>query len=193
MEQVGVSPHAHQAKTNHYYQNEQNAILSDKKDGVFLCILEKSPNLEDKILAHESVLLAGDVLKSLDRVDRTFLQLACFFENPDKEHFDLNSLYKQLDDDWLEWALELITLYFREDTYLIKKPSFSIIKENDSNYLNQSQLAHYLTEQGLKYDRAKVKNYYDRGIVPDADVISAHTKYWRKETVQAYCEKKKGS
>jgi hypothetical protein len=76
--------------------------------------------LENKLVAHESVELAADALQSLDYVERTFLKLAWFFENPDNENFDLKTLYKHLDDDWLEWALELITLYFREDTYLIK-------------------------------------------------------------------------
>jgi hypothetical protein len=145
--------------------------------------------LKDKILAHENIELATDALKSLDQVQRTFLKLACFFENPDHEHFDLITLYQHLEDDWLEWALELITLYFREDTFLVKKPSFSIVKENDSNYLNQSQFANFLTENGLKYDRAKVKNYYDRGLIPTADLIVSGTKYWMKSTVQQYYQK----
>ena len=152
-------------------------------------IIEKFPMFEDKLLAHENIELGADALKSLDPVQHTFLKLACFFENPDHKHFDLNTLYQQLEDDWLEWALELITLYFREDTFLIKKPSFSIVKENDSNYLNQSQFADFLMENGLKYDRAKVKNYYDRGLIPAADLIVSGTKYWLKSTVQQYCQK----
>ena len=151
-------------------------------------IIGKFPGLKPKLGAYKDVKLAADALQSLDPVEQTFLKLAWFFENPDVEGFDLRILYKQLDDDWLEWALELITLYFREDTYLIKKPSFSIIKENDSNYLNQSQFADYLTERGLKYDRAKVKNYYDRGIIPKADLMVAGTKYWTQSTAQQYCE-----
>lgn len=154
-------------------------------------IIEKFPMLENKLEVHLDIELAPDALPSLETIEQIFLKLAYFFESPNDEGFDLRMLYKHLDDDWLEWALELITLYFREDTHLIKKPSFSIIKENDANYLNQSQFADYLTEQGLKYDRAKVKNYYDRGIIPDADVIISNTKYWSKETVQAYCEKEK--
>ena len=153
-------------------------------------IIEKFPMFADKLLVHENIELAADALKSLDPVQRTFLKLGCFFENPDHEHFDLNTLYQHLEDDWLEWALELITRYFREDTFLIKKPSFSIVKENDSNYLNQSQFANFLTENGLKYDRAKVKNYYDRGLIPAADLIVSGSKYWLKSTVQQYCQQK---
>lgn len=154
-------------------------------------IIEKLPNLKDKILAHESVLLAEEALQALRKEERTFLKLAWFFEDPEHANFDLTSLYKNLEDDWLEWALELIALYFQEDTYLIKKPSFSIIKTNNSDYLNQSQFANYLTENGLKYDRAKVKNYYDRGNIPAADLIVSNTTYWKVETVQEYCEKEK--
>src|SRR3954451_19114055 len=91
-------------------------------------IIEKFPMLEDKMVARENIELAADSLKSLDPVQRIFLKLACFFENPDHESFNLNTLYQHLEDDWLEWALELITLYFREDTYLIQKPSFSLVK-----------------------------------------------------------------
>jgi hypothetical protein len=97
-------------------------------------ILEKFPKLEGKIVANESCLLAEEALKSY----RTFLKLAWFFEDPNKADFHLSSLYQHLDNGWLEWALELITLYFREDTYLIQKPSYSIIKEGGSHYLNQS-------------------------------------------------------
>lgn len=61
--------------------------------------------LEEKLLAHEDIELAADAVKSLDQVQRTFLKLACFFENPDYDHFDLNTLYQHLEDDWLEWAL----------------------------------------------------------------------------------------
>src|SRR3954466_10572150 len=97
-------------------------------------IIEKFPMLEDKLLAYEDIELAADALKSLDPVQRTFLKLTWFFENPAHKHFDLNTLYQHLEDEWLEWALELIPLYFREDTFLIKKPSFSIVRKNDSNY-----------------------------------------------------------
>ena len=63
------------------------------------------------------------------------------------------------------------------------------MKEDDSNYLNQSQFANFLTENGLKYDRAKVKNYYDRGLIPTPDLIVSGTKYWMKSTVQQYYQK----
>jgi hypothetical protein len=147
-------------------------------------IVEKLPNLEDKIVAHESVLLAEEALQSLDKVDQTFLKLAWFFENPEEANFNLTCLYQNLDDDWLEWALELITLYFSEDTYLIKKPSYSIIRDG-SEYVNQSHFADYLNENGLTYTRQKINNYLVRGKIPEADVEIDGTKYWKLSTVKA--------
>lgn len=146
-------------------------------------IIEKFPGLEESIQVSDS----GEVILALDSVEETFLKLAWFFEAPEQEEFDIASLYQNLDNDWLEFALELITFYFREDTYLIQKQSFAIVKENDQDYLNLSQFAVYLTEQGLKYDRAKVKNYYDRGKIPDPDLIVGNTKYWSKSTAEFYC------
>ena len=112
-------------------------------------IVEQFPELQEHVIAHESILKGDGVLSSLSPVQRIFLQLACFFEHPEKVNFDLSSLYKELDNDWLEWALELITQFFREDTFLIQKPSYTLIKDG-SVYLNQSQLAHFLTDQKFK-------------------------------------------
>ena len=103
-------------------------------------IVEKFPNLEEKVLEmNGSGLVIVDDIQSLDSVECTFLKLALFFEDPENAHFDLAFLYKELDNDWLEWALELITQFFQEDTYLIQKPSFMIIKDG-SDYLNLTRL-----------------------------------------------------
>ena len=77
------------------------------------------------------------------------MKLALFFEYPGEAHFDLAFLYKDLDNDWLEWALELITQFFQKDTFLIQNPSFAMIKDG-SDYLNLTQFAQFLTETGLK-------------------------------------------
>ncbi|MEH6908902.1 hypothetical protein [Neobacillus drentensis] len=153
-------------------------------------IIEIFPNLEEKISKQENVKLADEVLPSLDPVKRTFLKLACFFEDPEEVNFDLASLYKELDNDWLELAVELITQFFREDTYLIQKPSYSIIKDG-SDYLNLSQFAGYLTERGLKYDRQKVNLYYVRGSIPQPDLIVGGTKYWHESTAETYYKQEK--
>jgi hypothetical protein len=105
-----------------------------------------------------------------------------------RKEFNLGSLYKNLDNGLLEWALALIAQFFKEDTYLIQEPSFAIIMDG-SEYLNQSHFADFLTAQGLKYDRAKVKNYYDRGKIPAPNLVIAGTKYWEQSTAREYAEK----
>jgi hypothetical protein len=152
-------------------------------------IFEVFPDLEERLLGKENE--SEEVLKRMDTVKRTFLQLGLFFENPKKGDFDLALLYQHLDDEWLELALELITRYFREETYLIQKSSYSIIKDG-SDYFNLTEFARYLTDQGVPYDRQKLNLYYERGKVPKADLfLGSGTKYWHLSTVQAFCEQEK--
>ncbi|WP_338472785.1 hypothetical protein R4Z10_08680 [Niallia sp. XMNu-256] len=154
-------------------------------------IVEKFSSLEEKVLEMTgSGLVAGEDTQSLDSVGGVFLQLALFFEDPDEAHFDLACLYKHLDNDWLEWALELITQFFREETFLIQNPSFAIIK-NGSDYLNLTQFAQFLTDQGLRYDRQKVNLYYERGKIPQPDLLIGGTKYWSRATAFRYMEQEK--
>ncbi|CAG9622786.1 hypothetical protein BACCIP111883_03577 [Sutcliffiella rhizosphaerae] len=128
-------------------------------------------------------MLDEESLNQLDEVQATFQRLACFFEAPGKESFDIASLYHHLDNDWLELALELITEYFREDTYLIKKSSYSLVKDG-SDYYSLSQFADYLSKQGLRYDRQKLNLYYDRGKVQVPDLIIGGKKYWSLNTFE---------
>lgn len=151
-------------------------------------IIEAFPELKGEITNSKNMDTDVEGDRSFDPLQNTFLKLALFFENPEGTEFNLGSLYKDLDNDWLEWALELITQFFKEDTYLIQEPSFAIVKDG-SEYLNQSQFADCLTAQGLKYDRAKVKNYYDRGKIPAPDLVIAGTKYWKRSTAYEYAEK----
>ncbi|WP_121614131.1 hypothetical protein [Mesobacillus foraminis] len=155
-----------------------------------LRIVEKFPHLERIIALKENGMLDKKHFQSLPLVDQTFLRLACFFENPETENFNLTLLYKGLDNDWLEWALELIALYFREDTYLIQNPSISIIREG-SEYYNQSHFAEYLNACGLNYTRQKVKNYYSRGKIPNADLVIDGTAYWSQSTVEKFGEQER--
>lgn len=155
-----------------------------------LRILEKLPDLEKLIASPDNAKLDRQAFHSLTQADQTFVRLAWFFENPEEENFDLTSLYKNLDNTWLEWALELITLYFKEDTYLIQNPSISIIRDG-SQYYNQSHFSDYLYECGLNYTRQKIKNYYNRGKIPQADLVIDGTTYWNQSTVEHYCQKEK--
>ncbi|MDQ0199939.1 hypothetical protein [Neobacillus ginsengisoli] len=129
--------------------------------------------------------------KALTDVEAVFLKLAWFFEAPIQERFNIELLYHHLDNDWLEFALELLTQFFQEDTYLIQKPTHSILRETPADYLNQKQFADYLSEHGLNYDKRKLNVYYSRGKIPKADVELASTPYWSKSSVEEFCEKEK--
>ena len=105
---------------------------------------------------------------------------------PEYESFNIRWLYEYLDDGWLEFALELMVQFFQEDTYLIQKPTLSILRESGENYFNQKQFADFLSENGLHYDKRKLNVYYSRGKLPKADIELAGTPYWSKYTVEGF-------
>jgi len=153
-------------------------------------IIEKFPFLAGEIEKFKEQSLEAKDLSSLSDVEKTFLELACFFENPERAGFDLQALYKRLDNDWLELAIELIGQFFKEDTYLIPNSTLFFVNEKDE-YLNQSQFAEYLSSKGLNYNRAKLNIYYKRGIIPKADIILSEKPHWKRSTVESYCELEK--
>jgi len=150
-------------------------------------IVEQFPVLRDQLIKNESVILTDQVLSNLNQVESVFLRLAWFFENPNEQNFNLETLYKELDNDWLEMALEAIYIFFREDTYLISEPTHSIITEGDY-YMNQSRFADFLQENGLNYDRSKLNVYLQRGIVPEPDITISGTEYWEKRNCERFLE-----
>lgn len=103
-----------------------------------------------------------------------------FFEHPDSYHFNLESIYKTLGNEWLEFDLE-------EDTYLIKNPTTSFVTEK-SSYLSQSQFADYLKENGLTFTRSKLNTYMKRGAIPDPNLVVGGAKYWERSVCENICE-----
>lgn len=130
-------------------------------------------------------------MKGLNHVEATFLKLAWFFEEPEHENFNIGLLYHHLDGEWLELALELVTQFFKEDTFLIQQPTFSIIREGKDHFYNQKQFADFLSESGLNYDKRKLNVYYNRGKLPKADVLLTGKPYWNRSTVEDFCEQEK--
>ena len=154
-------------------------------------IVETFPKFKGRLKAYENINLVKEALKGLTEVEATFLKLAWFFEAPEYESFNIRWLYKYLDDEWLEFALQLMVQFFREDTYLIQKPTLSILREPGENYFNQKQFADFLSENGLHYDKRKLNVYYSRGKLPKADIELAGTPYWSKHTVEGFYEQEK--
>lgn len=153
-------------------------------------IVERFPGLEKELKTNASSILIDQTLNELSDVEQVFLKLAWFFEEPDNENFNLESIYKHLQDQWLEFALEVIYVFFRQDTYLLQDPSHLIIRDGDY-YMNQSRFAEFLNENGLKYDRAKLKVYIDRGKVPKPDIIISGTMYWERSTCEKFLHEQK--
>ena len=152
-------------------------------------ILKKFPFFERHLNDYASTILTDNALSNYNEVEQTFLRLLWFFENPEKENFNLESLYKNLSDEWLSFALESIFVFFKEDTYLIKNPSFSLVTEK-SAYYNQSDFVRFLNENKhlheLNFSRPMFNSYLKRGHIPEPDLVVGGSKYWTKGSCEKY-------
>jgi len=148
-------------------------------------ILNAFPMLKDHVPNGESVLLTDDSLSKLGPTQQTFLRLIWFFENPSQENFNLEALYKELDQDWLPFALEAIYTFFKKDTYLLQQSRSMLVKE-DNEFLNQTQFARFLNDHGFNYTRGKFNVYLSRGKLPEPDLKVADTPYWEIATCKSY-------
>lgn len=148
-------------------------------------VLQYFPMLKDHIPNGDSALLTDDSLSKLNPTQQTFLRLIWFFEKPNEANFNLESLYKELDEDWIEFALEAVYTFFKKDTYLLQQSQSMLVKE-DSEFLNQSQFARYLSDQGLNYSRKKFNVYLSRGKLPKPDLTVSGTPYWELITCESF-------
>ncbi|MDR0140156.1 hypothetical protein RFW18_20545 [Metabacillus idriensis] len=155
-------------------------------------ILDTFPVIKGKMNAYENSLSAEEAMEGLNPVEATFLRLAWYFEDPEHQSFDIGLLYRQLDNDMLELALELMALFFKEDTFLIKKPGLSFVRKGSNDFFSQKQFADYLKENGLNFDKSKLNVYYRRGKIPEPELDLAGRVYWSKTLVERFCEKEKG-
>jgi|SRR5690625_1172352 len=157
-----------------------------KSTEMILCAF---PMFEKHINDYDSVILRERILSSIEQPHQTFIQLLWFFENPDNERFNLEVIYKNLDDHWLSFALETIATFFLEDINLIKESTFLLIKENDK-FLKQSDFVVLLNEHkkdhGMSFSRPMLNTYLKRGSIPRPDLIISGQRYWRKETCNDY-------
>lgn len=149
-------------------------------------IIEKLPCLKKHVHSNENLFLREQSLNELSNdVEKTFLQLVWFFENPEDEHFELKLLYQHLDGEWLNFALQMITFYFREDTFLIPNPTDSVIISDD--YLDQNGASRFLADKGLNnFPQSKIATYIQRGTFPKEDLLIAGKKFWKVKTIEDY-------
>jgi len=148
-------------------------------------IISYFPSLKDYLQDNENILLTDEALSKLNDTEQVFLRLAWFFENPDKENFNLETIYKKLDGEWLSFALQVIFEFFEKDTYLLQETKFSVITEG-SVYYNLADFARYLTNNGCEFSRQKLNVYVKRGVTPDPDIIVAGVRYWAEGTVESF-------
>lgn len=149
-------------------------------------ILDKFPYLKKHVHAHENMLARQQVIHSLENdIDETFIELIWFFQNPEKNDFDLKRLYKTLSGDWLLFALEVIHLFFKDDLYLINGSLDSVIFSDD--YVDQAGASRHLISEGFEsYTQNKIATYIYRGVFPKPDLIVANKKFWKKTTISNY-------
>lgn len=155
-------------------------------------IIDSFPLLEKHIPDYDSVMLEQQTLDRFNETEQVFLRLIWFFENPEKNNFNLLDIYESLEGDWLSFAIESIAFFFEKDTFLLKEANFSLITER-SELLNQSDFARFLSDNqelhNIKFSRQLISTYLKRGTLPDPDLTVAGRHYWEKETCENYLKK----
>jgi hypothetical protein len=112
-----------------------------------------------------------------NEIENVFYLLAKFIK--DKDSFDLK-LLDCLKGEELQLALKTIVMLFQDS---LKEP-FYLIKEGD--IYSQKMFTDYLNSLGLKYTIQKLNTYYDRGIIPKAELMINNRPFWLKDTVIKY-------
>lgn len=143
-------------------------------------LLDRYPTVEKKLKGENS---------PSTNVEDVFYQMALFIEDPDTYSFNINLLYKFLENEDLSFALKIITTYFARDTDLIKESENLFVNADEianSKMYNQTTFAKFLKEKGYNFSPNKVSVYHKRGKLPKADLTINGTPYWFEETVKLY-------
>ena len=142
-------------------------------------ILAKCPNL---IFYVESKEQQRD-LKSLNKNEQVLVALTRFFEF--EESFDLNQLFKEMNSDWIEFAMDRLLTYFYSDTYLAISPKPLVIK-NPNDLLSQKDFGDLMNEHGGNMDTKKIHMLRKRGKLPTETALIGGKPYWLKEKIETY-------
>lgn len=117
--------------------------------------------------------------------------LCLFFENPNEKSFDLKELYNSSNISDMKTGIKAIEYFFRTSTYVLQADTDNSSfldgeKPTYDSYMNQSEAARYLSEQGLPFTRGKVSVYIQRGTFPKPDITVSNTNYWTEDTLLHY-------
>ena len=143
-------------------------------------IFDRYPNVEQKAEGQNI---------PLTNVEDVYYQLSLFIADPETYSFNINLLYKFLENEDLSFALKIITDFFQKDTYLIKESGNIIIGTDDLNntkMYNQTMFANYLSVNGLNFSPNKLSMHYRRQKLPKPDLVINNTPYWFEHTVELY-------
>ena len=160
-------------------------MLNDStKEGIHLKkatieILEKCQNLRSYVEQKEQ----QQDLKSLNQNEQVLVALARFFEY--EEAFDLNRIFKEMDSDWIEFAMDRVLTYFYSDTYHATSIKPLIIK-NPYDLLSQKDIGELMNERGGNMDTKKIHMLRKRGKLPTETVVIGGKPYWLKEEIETY-------
>lgn len=122
-------------------------------------------------------------LKSLNKNEQVLVALTRFFEH--EESFDLNQLFKEMDSDWIEFAMDRLLTYFHSDTYLTKSPKLLVIK-SPTDLLSQKDFGDLMNEHGGNMDTKKIHMLRKRGKLPTEKALIGGKPYWLKEQIETY-------
>ena len=142
-------------------------------------IFDNFPNLEDYIFENEKI---TDTSK-LTQHEKAMVNLARFFEF--NEAFDLNQLFREVDPEWIPFALDQLQTYFYEDTYLTKKQKPLMIKDS-ADLLNQTAFAELMNAHGFNMNSKKIHMQRKRGKLPKETLLISGHPYWLKEEAKRY-------
>lgn len=84
---------------------------------------------------------------NLNSTESVFFDLCLFLKSPNTQHFDFHKVYENLRGEWIEIALEALELFSREDTFIINKPNYDIITEDQEKRIYLDEGNDPLTKQ----------------------------------------------
>lgn len=161
-----------------------NELMSIKK------IYERFPHIQNKIETNDHQIV-------LTNQDMVFYQMVQFFKAPKQIPFNLNMIYDHLRDQELLFAIEVIILFFQQDTTLVWAVDQTYYDQHllRDQFVGQYKFSKMVEEsiEGMKFKPSMIHTYWRRKTdrIPNADLIIDGTPYWKRSTVACFIEKEK--
>lgn len=185
----------HQEKTRKLEEEFTQFKKNNREAMALLYIVASDPELEERATksldddGYFQVRLFKQHTQDLEGADQALASLAISLFS--KDSFDLNML-AGLNNDQLNIALEAVRYCYRDvgGIYDVDEQP-TILKEAGTAtplYVGQTQIAEMIKEQGEDMDRRKIAVYYQRGHLPEPDVMIGKLPGWEKGAIQKWIE-----